>query len=101
MEGEGTLVEGERNVLGERTPLLHADSRQLENRPNQDEEEVADGPPTPAPAPATPPAPGNCSQWRPQLVGIELAGCLHSFSSGLHEVSHPLPSNMFHLELSR
>ena len=79
MEGEGTLVEGERNVLGERTPLLHADIRQLENRP--DEDDVADGPPPPAPAPA------NCSQWRPQLVGIELAGCLHSFSSGLHEVS--------------
>ena len=79
MEREGTLVEGERNVLGERTPLLHADSRQLDNRP--DEDDVADGPPAPAPAPA------NCSQWRPQLVGIELAGCLHSFSSGLHEVS--------------
>ena len=80
---------------GERTPLLHADSGQLDNRPDEDEEDVADGP-TPAP-----PAPANCSQWRPQLVGIELAGCLHSFSSGLHVVSQPFSSNMFHLYLSR
>ena len=85
---------------GEGTPLLHADSRQLDNRPDEDEEDVADGPPAPATPPA-PPAPANCSQWRPQLVGIELAGCLHSFSSGLHEVSQPLSTNMFHLDLSR
>ena len=56
---------------GERTPLLQA-GRQLDNEP-EDEEEGADGP-------------SDCSQWRRQLVGIELAGCLHSFSSGLHEV---------------
>ena len=78
---------------GERTLLLHADSGQLESRPHEEEEEVADGPPAPAP--------GNCNQWRPQLVGIELAGCLHSFSSGLHEVSKSSSSNMFHLDLSR
>jgi len=56
---------------GERTPLLQP-SRQLDNT-DGDEEEVVDGP-------------RDCSQWRRQLVGIELAGCLHAFSSGLHEV---------------
>jgi len=56
---------------GERTPLLHP-SRQPDTAP-EDEEEIVDGP-------------RDCSQWRRQLVGIELAGCLHSFSSGLHEV---------------
>ena len=28
----------------------------------------------------------DCSRWRNQLVGIELAGCLHSFSNGMHMV---------------
>ena len=69
---------------GERTPLLHT-SRRRDNRP-EDEEDVTDGP-------------SDCSQWRRQLVGIELAGCLHSFSSGLHEVSQPISSDMFHPEL--
>ena len=59
---------------GERTPLLHP-CRQPDTAP-EDEEEIVDGP-------------RDCSQWRRQLVGIELAGCLHSFSSGLHEVSQP------------
>ena len=69
---------------GERTPLLHP-SRQPDTAP-EDEEEIVDGP-------------RDCSQWRRQLVGIELAGCLHSFSSGLHEVSQPCSSYRFQLDL--
>ena len=34
--------------------------------------------------------PSNCSRWRNQLVGIELAGCLHSFSNGMHMVCYQL-----------
>ena len=30
----------------------------------------------------------DCSRWKDQLVGIELAGCLHSFSNGMHMVCY-------------
>ena len=75
---------------GERTPLLQA-GRQLDNRP-EDEEEAADGlsgwskDNRPEDEEEGADGPSDCSQWRRQLIGIELAGCLHSFSSGLHEV---------------
>ena len=84
---------------GERRPLLHADSsRQLDNRSEEEEDEEVEEEQE-EDSPIGPPTTSSCSQWRPQLVGIELAGCLHSFSSGLHEVSQSLSSNMFHLHL--
>ena len=76
-EDEEDVAEGSRSNGIQRSRLLHT-RRQLNEQPEEEEEEVADGP-------------NNCNQWRRQLVGIELVGCLHSFSSGLHEVRHPYP----------
>ena len=75
-EDEEDVADGPGDDI-QRSCLLHT-RRQLNEQPEEEEEEVADGP-------------NNCNQWRRQLVGIELVGCLHSFSSGLHEVRHPYP----------
>ena len=75
-EDEEDVADGPGDDI-QRSCLLHT-RRQLNEQPEEEEEEVADGP-------------NNCNQWRHQLVGIELVGCLHSFSSGLHEVRHPYP----------
>ena len=75
-EDEEDVADGSRSDGSQRSRLLHT-RRQLNEQP-EEEEEVADGP-------------NNCNQWRRQLVGIELVGCLHSFSSGLHEVRQQYP----------
>ena len=52
--------------------IIHTSTQLLPNEPQDTDDLTAN--------------PSNCSRWRNQLVGIELAGCLHSFSNGMHMV---------------